>query len=372
MPWKLALSDVIAVNSATDLIEIDRAKQRRLTFPLNGPDTVSFPIDLKHRLADRILECKDFLFAYDDRGVQVMNGPVISAEEVAGDAKTIAITAQSGWWWLGKRLVGKSHAGYTFTNTDRSVIIRHLVENLAPGRGDQNGPVITPTYMAIGAVTNSGVLNNAGPWHYKPIDEAIREIAATLDGPDWWLEYFGPGSVDPEGNAITANMSIAPVRGIDRSASVIFEYGCGRRTMASYSRPVTRDGLLSDAYGLPPGFPQTSDAVQRAIDATLEGTYGMAEGVVPSDVGDANLRQQLLAEHVRVRKQPRQVITWQPATQRAATPVFKRDYDVGDIVTGRAVVDSKVRFNATFRIYQVTIDIDDVGVVTPTLQVIPG
>lgn len=344
--------------------EIPNCVERRLTLPLSRPDSASFKIPLDNRFADRILECKDFVVVNDGRGECMFHGPIVTAEEVGEDEQTVAVTVASPFWWLDRRLLGRSTAGLEFSAASAENV---LTEILLEANIDAN------TYIGEHAPV-AGVATVAGPWHYKPASEAILEVSSSLGGPDWWLTYLDPGASHSYGPKV-ADWQHAGQRGADRSGEVFLEYGTGKLNLAGYKRAVSRDGLLTRAFGLPPGFPDGVEPVSTAVDATLEADYGVGYGVVPNDLVAAAIRTELLESHVAIRKQPRQVITLTP--YRESSPQIKGpsgagDYEVGDLVTGRAVERGRLRFDATFRVYQVAFDIDDLGDATPTIDVIPN
>jgi hypothetical protein len=145
---------------------------------------------------------------------------------------------------------------------------------------------------------------------------------------------------------------------------VVFEYG-GNKAIRSYRRVLSREGLLNQAVSLSQNFP--TDADTRVVtDEVSILARGLFEEVITSDIGDASLREALAAAHVAVRKDPRQIVTFEPSQ---TAPVFGTDYIVGDTVTARATALGTVRFNGLFRVYGVEISIDENGreTISPTL-----
>jgi hypothetical protein len=151
---------------------------------------------------------------------------------------------------------------------------------------------------------------------------------------------------------------------IGTAKDVVFEYG-GNKAIRSYRRVLSREGLLNQGISLPETFPTSTDVRVKSDGASIA-ARGLFEEVVPSDVGDASLREALAAAHVAIRKDARQIITFEPSSN---APVFGTDYIVGDTVTGRATALGTVRFNGTFRVYAVEISIDETGkeTIQPTL-----
>lgn len=362
MGWTFGLVDP-SINKS--LGEIPDCTERRVFFPLSRPDGASFKVTLDNRFADRLLECKDFVIVHDARGQIMLHGPIVTAEEDGTEdgPQTVAVTVGSPFWWLGGHLIGKSHAGTSFNGADSIQVLRTILNE---ANAEFNTYIGLADSGAAGAVT-------VGPWHYKPADEAFLEVVRTLGGPDWSLQYLDVGQVHTPGMKV-ADMRLAAARGADRSNTVFLEYGTGKLNLKGYKRAVSRAGLLTRSYGLPPGFPETTEAVTVSADPTLEATYGRWDAVVPNDIIDPTMRQNLQAEHVRLRRQPRQVITLTP--YRDDSPQIKGptgigDAEPGDLVTARAVARGATRFDAKFRIYQWAFDIDLEGNATPSIDVVP-
>lgn len=179
---------------------------------------------------------------------------------------------------------------------------------------------------------------------YQGLDFEFEPVEPVVDN------FYRTGDVKIcEFNASTAIGTEKP--------EVIFEYGGGNRSAKSYRRAISREGLVNSAFTLPSGFPEDTD-VKSAVDLASKTARGLFEEVIPSDIGDASLRQSLVSAHARVRGVPRHIITFEPS---ATAPVFGTDYIVGDSVTARAIVNGSVRINGLVRVYRVDIAIDDEG-----------
>jgi hypothetical protein len=77
------------------------------------------------------------------------------------------------------------------------------------------------------------------------------------------------------------------------------------------------------------------------------------------------MRNTLLNEHLTVRRNPRNIITFQPSIDpqdQGKLPQFGDIYDVGDIVTGRAAFNGSLRFDALFRCWGVEFTIEENGI----------
>jgi hypothetical protein len=207
-------------------------------------------------------------------------------------------------------------------------------------------------------------------------------IARTFDNP-FQSAYPGPQSFDFEiapqepasdtvpypGNLpVIGNLNVSYQIGTTKPHAV-FEYGTGARSAKRFNRVINREGMVNQAYVLPPGFPESEDIrISTNWTSIEDDNRGALVEVVPSDVSDSQLRQALADAHQQIRGVPRQIITFEPSP---TGPQFGTDYIVGDFVTGRAKVEGNSRFNATFRVYKVEISVDDEGKaeVVPTVVV---
>jgi hypothetical protein len=101
------------------------------------------------------------------------------------------------------------------------------------------------------------------------------------------------------------------------------------------------------------------------------------EEVVSEDLVADNLRLAIVTEHVEVRKSQRRIVTfalkaYEPgAPGIGRPPQFGVDYDVGDIVNGRAVSYDLVRYDGLFRIWGVTMNVENDDRLRPELSLVP-
>jgi hypothetical protein len=208
-------------------------------------------------------------------------------------------------------------------------------------------------------------------------------IARSFDNPFQSL-YTGPQSFDyeiapqepaadavpyPGSMPVIGELNVVSQIGTTRD-NAIFEYGTGSRSARSYKRVINREGMVTKAYVLPPGFPDDSDirTTPSAFVSSNITARGLLEEVVPTDASDSQLRQAWADANERIRGGARQIITFEPSS---TAPEFGTDYIVGDFITGRAKVNGSARFNALFRVYAVEINVDENGKadVIPTLVV---
>src|SRR3954468_533794 len=158
--WRFVLTDA----AYRPVGEILNAAERKLAFPLNRLDTLSFRVRLDNPLADSLLSTAGYVKAYRDSTLRYF-GPIISAEEAADTGGgSIAVNSVGAGWILSKRLAGKSATGTVFGATDRGLIIKALID--ATNAESETG-VATDGSMTSG----SAVAYTAGP--YRPISEIL-------------------------------------------------------------------------------------------------------------------------------------------------------------------------------------------------------
>jgi hypothetical protein len=76
-------------------------------------------------------------------------------------------------------------------------------------------------------------------------------------------------------------------------------------------------------------------------------------------VFDPGIRNEIGDEHLKYRKVAREVVTFTPSLNARPEPFVH--YDVGDWVRARADVEGSTRFDAMFRIWGLTLDVDNNG-----------
>lgn len=354
--WRFVLTD----STYRPVGEILTAYERKVALPLNKLPTASLRVRLDHPLGNDLLSCTGYLKAYRNGTLQFF-GPIISAEEnFQADRATIAVNAVGVGWYFSKRLAGKSAGGRLFAGNDRAQIVKTLINttNVESETG-------IDTAAAVSAASN--ITYTAGP--YKPISDCLNELALTLDGFDWRIDpidNFAGGAVT--GQKIGAFLA-QPVFGSDRPDAV-FEAGTGRNNIVEYTRAVTRDTQANQVFHIAspgadaPGFPVVS-----AIDASSIASYKLLEDLAQADLLDQTLRQRFVDEHIRVRRNPRQVITFQPhlPDEFGRVPQFGTDFAVADNVRARAQFGTSVRFDAMMRVWGVAFELNDEGSEKTTL-----
>jgi len=379
MAWQFILSDLQGAVHG----ELTQASSRKVSDPWMRVPTASCSIPLWHPLADTVMSTACLLRCYrtdDLTGTRtlVFHGPVLTAEENADSgSQTIGITAVGVFARLAKRLLGTTRAGIEFgtvpSPVDLSVIGRNIVDTV---NGSSYTGITTSSTGGSGAITtNTGEPAATGKWWLKPAAEAIAEISAGLNSFEWRVRPTEPisGLSHPRIGLI----DFAPQSTFDVLRSdAIYEYGTTRANIASYSRKVSRETFINRAWisvqGWPDG-PAVVNGVKQNVIVSSDNPSVVAdslyEEVVPEGgVTDNNLRILIAQFHLKYRAKARQQITFTPAPNSRPTPYV--DYFVGESIRARAEVRGVTRFDALFRVFGITFDIDANGAETIEIELI--
>ncbi len=361
--WRFVLTD----QNYYPIGEILNAQDRQVTLPLNKLDTLSFKVRLDNPLSSLLASCAGFIKAYRNN-VLIFFGPIISTEEVCDSStQSLAIVAAGAGWVLTKRLAGKNASGVAYPGIDRV-----LVADAAIQAADLES---TTGISGTSDLTLSGSLINYTIGPFRPVSEVITELATTLDGFDW--RFIPIENTSLTGNArifvqqSVAQFVAAPLIGQERP-NAVFEWGSNSAAnCVSYRRTLSRDAQATRVWNNTangpdaPGYPTV-----YGFDEDAQEQWGLLEDLVEApDLLDISMRQALVNEHVRVRKNPRQLIDIQPASSSSSrrAPDFGVDFTVGDRVRGRAVYGRGVRFDAALRVWAAMFDIDAAGTERITL-----
>ena len=347
----------------TRIGELVNAYDRKVRHAFNGRlKTASFRLRLDNPLTDFVLAGEVLVKAYLFEAL-MFTGTLQTFEEAAkGDGGSVAFSFADAWARLGGRLLGKTATGYADGTALSTVDKSTLVENMLA-----EANTIGYTGIELGDSDPTGSLSYVALQPYAKASDAIAGVVNTLDGPDVEVVPVEPTTTG-SGLQIAA-LNIKPSIGAFQGAAV-WEYGTGRRNVAAYNRKGDLTLLLNRAYNLP-GSSDDTGLVVTADDATSISTFGLAEGLVGADVGVAALRQELVDEHVRIRRNPRVLITFEPTRQDperpGRVPQYGVDFTLGDTVPFRAVSEAGVvRVNAALRVYAVDWTIDDEGASVPS------
>lgn len=228
-------------------------------------------------------------------------------------------------------------------------------------------------------------------WRYQPVALIVSEICTGLDGPEWKVNAIEP-TIVAFGEYRIGVMAISAAFGVSRPG-VVFEYAAGRGNVSAYDEMIDATILGNRFYNFTAqdesGSPTDLIIVESNAAAAEWGRYSH---VITADLTDVALRTALLNDHLAIRQAPRQVVQFTVAVDPAPGAIDSErtiyrpgvDYDIGDVVTFRAVEPIEQRLpdgqvtghldevviDGLFRIRSIDIADDAAGRRTTTLIVI--
>lgn len=366
MAWEFVLTQL----DGTVIGALQNADSRKVTLPHLRVPTAEFRIPLWHPHAVAIMDSDCLLRCYRTDVVTstrtlAFHGPIVSAEESGEAGQSIAVTAAGPYWRLARRYIGLLQAGISFgvgTPRDLGLIAHDILDAI-------NGGSFTGISKGTRTATSSGTY---GPVWIKLAAEAIAELGASVSSFEIEVAPTEPTAVGGVGGWPQIGlMNIAPTVGTNKP-DAIFEYGDGSRNVVSYSRKVDREGNANRVHISVQGWPDTPEGGQVLItreDTSSINARGLFEAVANDNgVVDAALRTGIADFHLVYRKNPRQQIQFKPAANARPAPFV--DYKPGDTVRARAVVRGSVRFDASFRVWGLSFEIDSTGNEDTSLELV--
>ena len=248
-------------------------------------------------------------------------------------------------------MIGQSTIGEYYEATARNEIIADLLDQ---------ANTIGDTGIRAGMMETLSEVD-AGYWRYKPVSEAILELAADYDGFDFRVSPKEP-TADSTGVQI-GSLYIASRLGAWQQGTK-FDFASGNNAISSYKRAVTFD-ISNKVYSLPPGFPDTTTQTVLSDESTdSQLLYGVREALIDSDLSSDDLRALLLQQAAAVYGTPRQTFEVELTENISYVPF--EDFDVGDIVQLNLWHltpnnDKGLRQSVLVRIYGMEITEDDQG-----------
>lgn len=364
--WQYILAD----QTGTEIGELLNVKDESTTIPLGRLPTSSQRIRMDNNLAAQVIEDGRFIKAYRN-GTLRHHGFIFGTEEGADEDgnESIVINSISGGWRLQSVLLGKhatksasgAHEGYTYQNSSpaASADIGDLIADMFLEDGSPSAP-----WVIIGTIDTSSSLVY-GPVYYKPLLEAINELAYSSGAPEFEWE--------PVEMSVDSTLPIArlnghyPRMGFDNTTAV-FEYGIGKNNIQSWGRTTSWETFLNRGFILPEGYPTTGEVPKTATNTTSDALFGRFDGVIETEVTEATARQALVNEHVALRGLPRRILTIKPKADTVPRPFD--DYNLGDTIYVRIVIGDRVWVNAGLRVYGMTFTPDINGKETVELELV--
>lgn len=345
--WKIVLTDLNYV----PLGEVRNADAQQYTFGLKKVPTVSFSVRADHPFAKTLYDGNCYVKAYKNSSLEFF-GPVVAVEEVVSHGSmSLVVNAAGVAWFLTKRLVGTGPNGLQFDSLqDRAYLAQQMIavtEGMSP-----MGIASDPAWATSGSTTTY----ETGP--YRPLGEAVNELANTLDGFDWEIKPTEPTAFSRSGKI--GEFRASALLGTNRTEA-IFEFGVGRHSIVSYRMQLSRDVQANNIY-----FPAEGNRAGLNVgDQDAINAFRQLDDTISVSITDPTMRLDLANEHLRIRKNPRRVITFEPhvvdRSMPGRVPEFITDYRIGDTIRGRAKTHDVARFDAEFRVYGATVTKDKNG-----------
>ena len=370
MPWEFILTDL----NGTQLGEITNAEPRTVSVPHLRVPTASFTVPLWSDRATDLLTKDCLLKCYRTDPVTttrslIFHGAVTSIQETAStEGQSLVVTAAGPFWRLAKRAIpgSLSTTGAAYGSPGSQIDLGTIAGMILD---DVNGTSFTG--ITKGSITASKN-GSYGPIWLKNVAEAWAELSAGIGS----FEYrFNPTEATAVGGVggwpQIATVDFAPIF-LTARPNAIFEYGTDRANVDSYERGISYEGILTRAHMAVQGFPDAplpgyTPLITRS--AAEVATRGLFEEVIGDNgIAQDSLRTDVLDFHLAYRKDPRHIVTFNPALN--ARPAPWTDYFPGDTVRARAVVRGTVRFDALFRIWGISVTIDKNGNEAASLELV--
>lgn len=375
--------------------QVFNAANKQFTYNINAGRQGQFAINIDNPRANYILSNDCLLKAYRRNRLGAyslfMVGDIITAEESSqGDIGIVTVAAADPFWRLQHRLIPQSISldsrgrglGWSNGTIAADGITINFKDDVAQMIQDMVGEVNTVWYTGItGGILQTSYQSTVGPVYAAYAGDQIQQMCATLGGPDFELAPHEPSGTWPGVTIATLNL-YTHLGSIAIPPAAIFQYGAGKKNVASYTRLLDKSNKANVVYSLPPGFPSVNalnDSLVGDFDGTSILNSGLYEYIVSMDtssvVGSGSvtpLRQELVDETVSILSHARQQVTFVPTVN--CNLDFGVDYNVGDIVGAQAydITTKTWRFNGTARLYGVQFTIDDNDSESAALTLIPG
>lgn len=353
--WTMILTDL----GGEVINEVRQAQERKVVMSLNKPSTASFTVRPDNPILTDLFADDTLLKVYEDDELR-FHGNVISSElgmQGDGSQPTVKVNAADPAWRLSRRILGQSAGGTSFTG-DKAKSARKMISELNAAGSTGIALLAEAEYDSEG----SGEYV-AGP--YKQALACINDLAHGLDGFDWYME--------PQEYAAGAIVTFLAKGIYGGTGNAVFEHGSGARNVKNLTYLRDLSGLANVAFHLPDGgFEEPGAVVKSSSDATSIAHRGRYEMVADGfGLTDATLRQNWVDEVVRVRKNPRFIVSMSLDVDDGTgrVPKIKDDFWLGDLVQARSMINETIMFNGKVRVYQIQVEINQAGTgtVTPVL-----
>jgi len=334
-PWRFVLTDPLGVAVGEPL-----ATGRQYEPGVSQTETAQFRVRTDTSVWAAIQAGEVMLKIYDSGGSLLYFGEVITDELTgSGQGATVAVSSADLSWRLQKRLVGKDFDGVGVEHIDKDsgqIVFDSLdAINLEQPTGIQKGnkdPFVVRTITLL----------------WKPMLQLLSELGSIESSYEWTPRYV-------DGTPPDVFLDLKTRVGVDRSATVFFEYGMGKSNCQEFRRVRSMETSATRVYVL--GTGQT--VVAEAYDSGAEEFRRLEEQLSFGDITTPSMVDALAAAHVAYRARPRVIATFTPFPKLA--PIYGQQWTVGDYVTARATISNVLVTDGIARVWGASISLDELG-----------
>lgn len=367
--WTFVVTDL----AGTEIGEVSNATSRSLSLGLSRAATASFTIRQDNELVAPLFAEDTLLKVYEDSTLR-FHGNIVTNElsSSGGESPTIRLNAANPAWRLARRLTGLSAGGKAYSG-DRAKSARKMINEA--NSGIETGTSVTNPHTGIKLLPEASYVAGSGSYiagPYRSTLACINDLAHTLNGFDW---YISPIEGETASTTTEGGTWLTPLIGLFEANNafgsdkeLVLEYGYGQKNVRTMSYVRDLSDITNKAYHLPNDL--STESVLDEIDTpsvTARGRYESAADAF--GITDTALREAWLDEVIRVRKNPRYVVsmTLDIDDGTGRVPKLGTDFWLGDLASARAVIqDTTVLFSGKVRIYGVEIEVAESGSATVT------
>jgi hypothetical protein len=198
----------------------------------------------------------------------------------------------------------------------------------------------------------------------------LNDMSMSAAGFDWTVH-----PMEPDSSGKIGSFEAKDLIGIQQPNSV-FEWGDGKNNISKFNRIIDMTQLSNLVYNISgagpnaPGAPTVNSEWGEGTEALrLAEIWGLRQALMPLNVLSTVLRQKYVDEAAKVRRLPRQTVSFTPIVDDGTgrVPVFGEDYNIGDFVRGRIIYEKETHWDVFARVWGVQFDIDSNEKETQTL-----
>lgn len=326
MSWLYEIRDQNGENP----VRLDKAFDRRLSIGVNQPGDAEFSLALTDSKATEtnLREGRSRLYIYRN-GELRFSGPLAIVERYFEKTIQMVKVRSLGWlWFFNKRFVGVDST-LSYTSTDASQIAWGLVDL-----------VQQDTYG------NLGITQGSLPTSQDlTVDYDKEDVVSALNN------LYKQGGIEFEISPSKVFNTFYPLRGTDRSNSVVFKYPGSIESVRVVSDVTT---LVNKEYGLGEGI-GGQEVIAERDDVGSQSVYSVQEAIASyKNVANVTTLGNMVEYDIQKLKSPK--LTLDLMVHGNQSPSLD-DFGIGDSV--RIKIDHiNYTLNQVFRILQVDVQID--------------